>query len=91
MRSNGRMLLRNDEVSTQSLSLLSSTTEDEESQSLWQSSGTTGGGLGSRFRVARPGAACCVCCCGALGPLNDSTVLLMLLEVGLWGSIIWCP
>jgi hypothetical protein len=42
LRPNGRNFLRNDEVSTQSLSLLSSTNEDEEPQSLRQSSGAAG-------------------------------------------------
>jgi hypothetical protein len=60
----------------------SSTTVDDESQSLRQSSGDTGGVLGCRRGGATAG--------GGFGPLNDSTVLDKLLEVGLWGIIWWC-
>ena len=56
-----------------------SITEDDESQSLWQSSGRSGGLRGCRRNVAGGRFA------GAgRGPLKDSTVLLMPLDVGLW-------
>lgn len=81
LRSNGsgwRRIGSKDEEATLS-PLPSSTTDDEESQSLRQSSGTTGGDRGY-LRAAATGGA------GGLtgrGPLKDSTVLLMPLEVGL--------
>lgn len=69
--------------------LSSSTTEDEDPQSLWQSSSPTrtrwGGGLDCLLRCdARTwvGAAAAV----IRGPLKDSTVLLRLLHVGRCGG-----
>lgn len=59
-------------------SVQSSTTEDDESQSLWQSSGSTGGDRGCRLVGAGATLA-------GLGPLKESTVLLMPLQVGTCG------
>ena len=82
-RSKSKALHNDDEAMSQSPS---STTEDDESQSLRQSSGDTGGVRG--LRLEEDGGA--TAGRGGLGPLNDSTVLLKLLEVGLWGIIWWC-
>ncbi|KAL5125874.1 hypothetical protein HKD37_02G006009 [Glycine soja] len=69
------------------LSSPSSTTEEEESQSLWQSSGTRGGVRGYLRVAVKNGVAVVVVVVvvvvGGRGPLKDSTVLLMPLEVGL--------
>lgn len=77
-RSNGK-ILRNEEVRTQSSS---SITEDEESQSLWQSSG------GTRFTGRRCTLGIDGTGLDTLGPLKDSTVLLILLVVG---RFTWTP
>ena len=82
-RSKSKGLRNKDEAMSPSQS---STTEDDESQSLRQSSGDTGGVRG-RLREEDGGATAGR---GGRGPLNDSTVLLKLLEVGLWGIIWWC-
>lgn len=86
LRSNGN----NDFLHEDSaISPSSSITEDEESQSLWQSSGTTGG---VRGYLREPSVRFADLCggWGGRGPLNDSTVLLILLVVGLCGfTICW--
>ncbi|KAM7504220.1 hypothetical protein LguiB_003124 [Lonicera macranthoides] len=56
-------------------------TEDDESQSLRQSSGGVRGSLRDGTGGKTAGGAC-------RGPLKDSTVLLILLDVGL-GATIW--
>lgn len=81
LRSKGRGG-RNDEETM--LSSPSSTTDEEESQSLWQSSGTRGGVRGYLRVVVKNGVMeVAAAAAGGRGPLKDSTVLLIPLEVGL--------
>lgn len=83
LRSNGKgSLLEEDAKSSPS----SSITVDEEPQPLRQSSGGGGGGGGVLVRrFAVTGGELAISGCDGRGPLDDTTVLLRLLEVGLCG------
>lgn len=83
LRSKGKAGFRKDEEAMSQYP--SSTTDEEESQSLWQSSGTIGGERGCRLEDE--GTVVVAAVVWGLGPLKDSTVELKLLEVGLWGGI----
>lgn len=89
LRSNGKGSLLDEDVKS---SPSSSITVDEEPQPLRQSSGGGGGGGGVLVRpFAVAGGELAISGGDWRGPLDDTTVLLKLLEVGLCGLTSWYP